>query len=290
MSSRAIPDWIGTEWPLSRTSKPWEFLHPFTRRIDFAEGASFDSLDPVFDEPGVFLLASGVLARRIYGLSSERHVQATFIPPLIANLPGRLVHRAGSYHVRSRSATLIFLADGALALWGADTTDALLTSISAAFARTFEYDVFLSFALEDQPIASKIGNLLKERGMSVYVDYVTPGRQFSELLAGAIASSLLFVVLNTPNLERKEVIGERSWVEKEVAFRRKAFAGKDAIIPLRVGNPSMVKYLNGISYLAIPLDFTDGFIDEIRTLVDRLRTGNLILSMTNKVMSQDDLG
>jgi hypothetical protein len=52
----------------------------------------------------------------------------------------------------------------------------------------------------------------------------------------------------------------------------------------------MVKYLNGISYLAIPLDFTDGFIDEIRTLVDRLRTGNLILSMTNKVMSQDDLG
>jgi hypothetical protein len=116
----------------------------------------------------------------------------------------------------------------------------------------------------------------------LYLDAVTPGKGFSQHLAGAIVSSLLLVVLNTHLLERKQRMGEETWVEREVAFRKAAFLGQSGLLPLRVGGSRIADFLTDISYIDISYidispTFEPSFVCKIRSVIGELKEGLLVL-------------
>jgi len=266
--------------PLSNVRHPWESLYAYSRRLDLSAGEQFDSSKPWFAEPGLYVLASGTLAKRTFEMPAAENVEGDALPPILVNFPDRLVSRFPTYKVRSSSATVIRVSEAGLGQWGSSTLEECLTFISRALARTFEYDVFISFGQEDIDLAGEVKSALNALGLTVYLDTVTPGKQFSEQIQGVIASSLVFVAINTPSVVRKQAIGEKTgektYMEKEVAFRRLAFTGERNLIPLRVGNSQIVSYLRGISYIDIPLAFDTGFALPIKSIVDEIKEGGIL--------------
>ena len=212
-------------------------------------------------------------------MPASRSFEGLALPPISINFPGRLVNNFATYKVISPSATVIHISERGLNQWGSQLFDNAVTFISRALASTFEYDVFISFGIEDCDLASQIEFALTAHGLSVYLDKLHPGKYFSEFIPGAIVSSLLFVVLNTPSVTRKQISrggrGEKTWVEREVAFRKSALSGERNIIPLRVGDSQIVPYLRGISYIDLPLVFDAQFASQIRLIVNEIKDGRV---------------
>jgi hypothetical protein len=261
--------------PLGSVIQPWEYLSPFSTRLDFAEGAQINASDERLGGPGIYIAASGTLSKSVAGMPAKEHVDGSALYPVFVDFPNRIVNRFAAYTVRSASATLIHIAEPAFIQWGVEKFDQIVGQLGKALAVAFEYDIFVSFSLEDHKLAMEIKLLLEAKGLSVYLDTVAPGKAFSRYLEGAILSSLVFLVLCTPMLERKQQMGEQTWVEREVAFRKAAFVGERNLLPLRIGGARIPDFLVGISYLDVPPIFDSSFVSEIHSLVDEIKEGQV---------------
>jgi hypothetical protein len=187
--------------------------------------------------------------------------------------------------VKSSTATIIHILDGGFNQWGVTIRDEIIKGIGMSLATTFEYDVFISFAIEDKELAGKLRTYLEEKNLTVFMDTVTPGKQFSHYLMGALVSALVMVVLVTPTLDQKLKLGSETWVESEVEFRKQAFVSNANLVPLRFGAAAIPQYLEGISYADLRFELDASFAAEIYDLVNKIKVGHVAVPSANPTFS-----
>jgi hypothetical protein len=271
--------------PLSGVTQPWEYMHPFSARINLKEGDPIVSSDDRFVIPGLYILASGVLRKDIFEMQAQENIDGTSLCPVYVNFPNKLVNMFGSYTVRSSTATIIHISENGFNQWGAAVRDEIIKGIGVSVAATFEYDVFLSFAVEEYELAAKLKIYLEEERLKVFMDTITPGKQFSQYLGGAIVAALVMVVLVTLTLEQKQKLGLETWVEREVRFRRQAFVGNANLSPLRFGSAAIPQYLEGISYAELRINLDPSSVAEISDLVNEIKVGRVGIPSANPAFS-----
>lgn len=96
--------------------------------------------------------------------------------------------------------------------------------------------VFISYVQQDEKLAKKIGDSLKQAGLNIW-DYrreILPGDLWSDKASQALRESDAMVVLLTPESTRSQQV--RS--EIDYALSRKAF--KNRLIPVLVGLPEKI--------------------------------------------------
>jgi hypothetical protein len=94
-------------------------------------------------------------------------------------------------------------------------------------------NVFISYAQQDEKLARKVGDSLKQAGLNVW-DYrseILPGDLWSDKTSQALRESDAMVVLLTPEAARSQQV--RS--EIDYALGKNAF--KNRLIPVLVGSP-----------------------------------------------------
>ncbi|MBB2946393.1 hypothetical protein FB565_006161 [Actinoplanes lutulentus] len=133
------------------------------------------------------------------------------------------------------------------------------------------FDVFLSYANRDIPLASRMDSQLSRAGLNVYFAerLVEEGTNLDEELAEGVRQSKSLVVIVSAEF------APDSWVLREISMAQKASSAPSLIIPVRVGGaklpPALMPYL-GLD-LAEPTDEAE-FASVVARIVATLRGGS----------------
>lgn len=96
--------------------------------------------------------------------------------------------------------------------------------------------VFISYAQQDEKLARKIGDGLKQAGLKVsdYRREMLPGELWADKASQALRGSDAMVVLLTPDSTRSEL------VRSEIEYALKGNIFKNRLIPVIVGPPEKI--------------------------------------------------
>ena len=128
----------------------------------------------------------------------------------------------------------------------------------------FEYDIALSFAGEDRPIASQIASELQARGVRVFTDDIERtqlwGRDLSDELRSRFGEKTRYVVLLV-----SAHYAIKDWTDFEFTIARKE-AGRrstEFILPVRLDDTSVPGLRSSIVYLSLKQFGVKGIVEEI---------------------------
>ena len=128
----------------------------------------------------------------------------------------------------------------------------------------FEYDIALSFAGEDRPIARQIASGLKSRSVRVFMDEFERtllwGRDLSDELRSRYGErSKYVVVLVSKHYAVKDWTDFEFTIAKKEAGRRT----KEFILPVRLDDTPLPGLRSSVAYLSLKEFGVDGIVDEI---------------------------
>lgn len=133
-----------------------------------------------------------------------------------------------------------------------------------------KYDVFISYSHEDNQIANRIRGYLIERNYRIWYDKdINPGEVWAEVIADAIVSSRVMIVLITPNSSNSK------WVYRELSIGiLRQLDEKITLIPVVIGdvdNSELPSDLASIQFLRLKKDFGFRELAMLFEIIDKLR-------------------
>ncbi len=123
-----------------------------------------------------------------------------------------------------------------------------------------KYDVFISYSRKDTKTVMIIVELLKAKGINVWIDYdgIYTGDAFKRTIVSAIKESKEFIFFSS------EASNQSEWTTKEVGV---AVALKKKIIPIKLDKS---EYSSDILFDLVNLDFLEARTSDIDEVVKRL--------------------
>ena len=102
-----------------------------------------------------------------------------------------------------------------------------------------KYDIYISHSRKDYAIVSKIVNILKTQGYSIFIDtnFLFWGQDFTNNIIQRIENSSLFLYISSQNSNQSK------WIEREVY---QAFEAKKMILPIQIDESD---YSHSLSFL-----------------------------------------
>jgi CRP-like cAMP-binding protein len=201
-------------------------------RYELQPGAVLTPMSSEVASPGLYVLAGGELHGAGVTLASRQA-----LPVVYADFGDKFVHMCQEFTVaRNSSATMLRTDADLFYRLGADRNqelmDSVATAVKSSLIAEYQFDVFISYNERDFELADEVRSGLVGAGLRVFLDVPKAGAHFTPGLKSALLSSLAFVPLITAHVESHSG-GVRSWVEREVEFRRIAFDGEPNMFPLR---------------------------------------------------------
>jgi len=160
------------------------------------------------------------------------------LPIVYADLGDEFVHMDQEFLVsRNSGATILHIDADVFDRLGDERDVSLVEQIAEAVKNSlishYQFDVFISYNQRDFELAGYLKSGLEDAGLRVFLDVPTSGVHFTPGLKSALLTSLAFVPIITAHVEGLNRGEVRSWVEREVAFRRAAFDGEPNMFPVR---------------------------------------------------------
>ena len=202
-------------------------------RLELEPGAVLSPMSPDVARPGLYVLARGELRSAGVTLSTRQA-----LPIVYADLGNEFVHMDQEFRVsRNSEATILHIDADVFDRLDDERDVSLVEQVADAVKRSlvghYRYDVFISYNQRDFDWAGYLKSGLEDAGLRVFLDVPTAGIHFTPDLKSALLTSLTFVPIVTAHVEGPNRGEVRSWVEREVAFRRAAFNGEPNMIPIR---------------------------------------------------------
>jgi hypothetical protein len=202
-------------------------------RLELEPGAVLSPMSPDVARPGLYVLARGELRSTGVTLSTRQA-----LPIVYADLGNEFVHMDQEFRVsRNSEATILHIDAGVFDRLGDERDVSLVEKVADAVKRSlvghYQFDVFISYNQRDFDWAEYLKSGLEDAGLRVFLDSPTAGIHFTPDLKSALLTSLTFVPIITAHVEGPNRGGVRSWVEREVAFRRTAFNAEPNMFPIR---------------------------------------------------------
>jgi CRP-like cAMP-binding protein len=201
-------------------------------RLELEPGTELSPMSPDVARPGLYVLGRGEL--RNTGLTVSTH-QA--LPIVYADLGNEFVHMDQEFLVsRNSGATLLHIDADVFDRLDDERDVSLVEQVADAVKRSlvghYQFDVFISYNQRDFELAEYLKSGFEDAGLRVFLDVPTTGMHFTPVLKSALLTSLAFVPIITTHVESSNRGEVRSWVQREVAFRRDAFNGEPNIFPI----------------------------------------------------------
>jgi hypothetical protein len=174
-----------------------------------------------FDQPGLYLLASGGLVEASEGSAAGKRLSGNDFDLLFAAIAGRIVHTHHRFRIDSRrhfnQVTTLHISDQALREFAGDRYPRVVAALRRRFADQMIFDVFISYAGENRALALQWRMALESHGLRVYMSDPERKRPFVPEIDIAIAESRVLL----PIVSRDALASE--WVRAEIEKRSTLF-------------------------------------------------------------------
>ncbi len=262
----------GEDAPLSGIDAPWEQLLDDSERITFSwrELEVIDSSDEKFQEPGLYVLASGRLTDASQCDVVRKVLDERDFPLLFVDLPNELVNVHHTFRVDPdadfKTITIARISDHVLKSWGPNVYTNIVKAVRARLASQFLYDVFISYNHRDEEIARAWCEAMQQAGLLVYMSQPEAMRRFKTEIELALSEALVMVPFVSTRAQGAD--GAQSWVQREIGYRKTLFDVENSnILPVEITPGIAAEFADGFSAVTI----TEGGQDAIEETISTIR-------------------
>jgi hypothetical protein len=185
-----------------------------------AHGIAFGTNDRL-KEPGLYVLASGQLIERSGNSRVAKRLSGDCFDLLFADLAGGIRSTHHEYEIdlqrQDGRVTIIRISEAALRGFALDRYSRLIQSIRKRFADQMLFDVFVSYAGENEELATRWSEAMRSAGLTVYINEPDAMSRFEHEIDVALAESRVFM----PIISRDAL--ESKWVRREIEKRLSVF-------------------------------------------------------------------
>jgi hypothetical protein len=195
---------------------------------------SIDELEGLSErnEPGgIYILVGGVIT---YDLKSAKGSEARTLrgldfPLLHVNLPGKLAIPGQQFEV-AEAARILKISSRGIAGMPAAVRNRLIADLKREVRKSYPYDVFLSYNVQDRETIERWRAALEEAGLRVYHNVSRPLTKFLPEIEEAVLRSLTFLAFVSSHTVTRS--SKDNWVIRESKFRQEQFSGNACILPI----------------------------------------------------------
>lgn len=265
--------------PLATTSHPWRYMErgfAETLHIEADETSVISPSDERLAKDGLYIVASGELARVPEDTQGKMIVDGRRLPIMYVDFPRTLVHIHHTYRLRSEHAVIVRISHQAFVNMGRSVFEDAVKALRQALATQFVFDVFLAYNSVDQPMAVRWSEALRQAGLSVYMNVPSGGQHFKPEIVTAILDSAVLLPLISKTVSAtprgKQKAGEESWVHREVQLRRAMFDPAHAnIVPIQLPGGHVPNVVDGITPIAVDEAGPDNAIERVIARILEIR-------------------
>ncbi len=263
--------------PLAGIDQPWERLTEGSQQLtlDWREADSFLTSRDRFKDSGLYILAGGRLTEASQIDAVRKILDAQNLPIAFINLPNAIVSHYHNFQIDPESGSslvkIIHISDRALTSFGPAAYGKLLDAIKLQLSKQFVFDVFISYASQDEHIATVWRDTMQRSGLRVYMSRPEGLRRFKNEIELALAESLVMIPFVSDRATAPD--GEVGWVQREIGYRRTLFDEAHCnILPIELTRGMAQSLADGFSAIAVTGTGQDS-IGEAIEAVQAVRSG-----------------
>lgn len=246
--------------PLAGLIRPWETLVHGSRLIVRSWDKTISPQDEDFQQPGLYILASGRLieASLPHGIqdseiAAKKHDGHEF-PLLYVDHPGELVNVHHTYRFDqmfdSKTITIVRIGDEDLKHWGPRVYGAVLQSVRKQLCQQAQIDVFISYSQHNQQVVRTWFEAMTKKGLKVYMSQPDPMKRFKNEIEVALREALVMVPFVSQEALGPE--GAESWVQREIRVRKSLFDENHCnILPVEMTPGIAGRLADGFSAISV---------------------------------------
>jgi CRP-like cAMP-binding protein len=204
--------------------EPWERLVDEAERLlippEEAYGLAFGKTE-YLKRPGLYLLASGGLIEKSEGLTVTKRLSGESFDLVFADIPGGVIHKHHEYRIdpehHTSRITIIWISKTGLTEFAGSRYPRLIDALRRRFADQMMFDVFISYAGENEDLAMSWRQGLEQEELRVYLSDPNVRTPFVPEIDLALAESRVLL----PIITRDAL--ESDWVRREIGRRMLIF-------------------------------------------------------------------
>jgi hypothetical protein len=261
--------------PLTTADTPWESqiedLLFDCRMLTLAadDNVSLRRLQQTYPDTegtGLFVLVSGALESRS---NARKRLRGEDTPLVFVDIPDKVVLPDHEYVSTGGPTKLLHIGAQAIHALPVAVEHRVIVELKRELARSYFYDVFISYSFEDEQTVERWRERLESAGLRVFVDALQPGVHFTANIEASLLDSLVLLAFISPHTMTKPEA--TNWVRKEIEFREANFI-RPWIVPVGLRGSDMNSF--GLPYTMIDArNDEDAAVASAVSLITAVRTG-----------------
>ena len=239
-----------TDQEKERDPRPWKRLEDDSELISLTPREAHD-ISPQkkteFRPPGLYILAGGQLVEKSESPKARKTLNGEHFDILFANLPQSIVTANHEYKLDPEGdgerVTVLRITEEALLGFARRRYHSLIERIKARLSEQMLFDVFISYAFEDETRAKHWKQQFEAAGLSVYMSEPQPMHKFADEINVALSEARVFVPIISKHSVRSK------WVTDEIRRRRQIFETNPNVLSMALEDALAEKAASGISSL-----------------------------------------
>ena len=216
---------------------------------------------------GIYILLSGRLSRNPEGMQL---VGDSSFPLIWSNIPGVFVLPEQVFDVAENTVKILCLDLDGLSRLEPEKRERLYRGLRRAASHCYYYDAFISYNSQDEAVARRWAEVLRDKGLRIFIDEPKAGVEFSRRLRAAILDSRAMISISSQNVKFRSP--EFNWVLREAKFHRSCFDESSRIFPIRYSGGDHEAIAPGFAPIDVDRD-EDSAMASVASDLRRLREG-----------------